>query len=100
MVFAPSIDPQGTSGDEIFLPRHPYEIMESGAFNHVPYITGFCSAEALFYIRETILNPTIFTRINEDPELLVPFWWTSPGEVPNQSLLERRFANSIGTESL
>ena len=63
--------------------------MESGAFNHVPYITGFCSAEALFYIRETILNPTIFTRINEDPELLVPFWWDIPrGSAESKSIGE------------
>lgn len=64
--------------------------MESGGFNHVPYITGFTSAEALFYIRELILNPTIFPQINEDPEVLVPFWWNIPrGSAASLSIADK-----------
>lgn len=61
--------------------------MEAGAFAQVPYITGYTSAEALFYIRELILNPTIFTQINADPEVLVPFWWNIPrGSVESRAI--------------
>lgn len=73
--FVPCMDPPGTTGNEIFLPRPPIEIMETGTFTHVPYITGYTSAESLVMMRELTLDGTVFDQVNSDPEVLVPFQW-------------------------
>lgn len=77
-IFVPAVDPPGTTGNEVFLPRDPYEIMQSGGFNQVPLIIGYTSAEALFYIREVILTAGLFENLNANPHLIVPFWWNIP----------------------
>ncbi|XP_055697980.1 juvenile hormone esterase-like [Phlebotomus papatasi] len=85
--FVPCVDPPGTTGDEVFLPRHPMDIMTDGSFNHVPYITGYTSAESLVMIRELLLDPSVFPTINANPELKVPFWWNvPPGSAAAQSI--------------
>lgn len=73
--FVPCQDPENTGGNEIFLPRHPLDIMNSGGFNHVPYITGYTSAESLVLIRELVLDGSVFDVVNGDRERLVPFFW-------------------------
>lgn len=73
--FVPCQDPSGTIGSEVFLPRHPLDIMESGGFAQVPYITGYTSAEALVMIRELTLDNTVFEQVNANNEVLVPFQW-------------------------
>ncbi|GAB0097796.1 Carboxylic ester hydrolase [Sergentomyia squamirostris] len=85
--FVPCMDPPGTTGNEVFLPRAPIDIMRDGSFNQVPYITGFTSAESLVMIRELLLDPSVFPTINANPELKVPFWWNvAPGSAASQSI--------------
>ena len=71
----PCQDPAGTTGNEIFIPRHPLEIMESGGFNHVPFIAGYTSAESLVMIRELLLDNTVLDQVNANNEVVVPFNW-------------------------
>uniref|UniRef100_A0A1B0CQE7 Carboxylesterase type B domain-containing protein n=2 Tax=Lutzomyia longipalpis TaxID=7200 RepID=A0A1B0CQE7_LUTLO len=85
--FVPSVDPPGTTGDEVFLPRAPIDIMRDGQFTQVPYITGYTSAESLVMIRELLLDPSVFPTVNANPELMVPFWWNvAPGSAAAQSI--------------
>uniref|UniRef100_A0A1B0GMF3 Carboxylic ester hydrolase n=1 Tax=Phlebotomus papatasi TaxID=29031 RepID=A0A1B0GMF3_PHLPP len=85
--FVPSLDPPGTTGDEVFLPRLPIDILRDGSFYHVPYITGYVSAESLLMIRELLLDPSVFPTMNANPELLVPPWWNVPaGSAASQSI--------------
>lgn len=69
------MDPANVSSEEVFLPDTPLKLMQSGAFNQVPYIIGFNSAESIYIIREIILDPQIFRTINANPSLLIPRWW-------------------------
>lgn len=52
--------------------------MKSGNFNHVPYITGFNSDEALGFIREVIIDPSVLKKFNRNQHLLIPRWWNIP----------------------
>lgn len=49
--------------------------MESGGYNHVPFIVGYTSAESLVLIRELVLDSTVFDQVNANNELLIPFNW-------------------------
>lgn len=39
-----------------FLPKHPVDIIKSGSFNHVPFITGVNSNEAGFIVASQFIN--------------------------------------------
>lgn len=61
--------------------------MQAGAFNQVPYITGYTSAESLVMIRELLLDPSVLDTVNADPELKVPFWWNiTRGSAPSVAI--------------
>ena len=49
--------------------------MESGGFNHVPFIAGYTSAESLVMIRELLLDNTVLDQVNANNEVVVPFNW-------------------------
>lgn len=67
------------------------EIMETGTFTHVPYITGYTSAESLVMIRELLLDGSVFDQVNADNEVLVPFSWN----ITRGTAASREIASSI-----
>lgn len=48
----------------------------------MPYITGFTSDEALAFIREVIIDPSVLKKFNKNPHLLIPKWWNIPFDSP------------------
>lgn len=80
--FVPSVDPQGVSAAEAFNHDEPINIIRSGTFNHVPYIHGYTDAEAVIMLRELTLNPLMFTRINNNRTVLIPYRWNIPWNSP------------------
>nr|CAD7589859.1 unnamed protein product [Timema genevievae] len=50
LAFLPTVEDETSRGGDVFLPATPLEILKSGNFNHVPYITGFCSAEGKAWV--------------------------------------------------
>lgn len=65
--------------------------METGTFTHVPYITGYTSAESLVMIRELFLDGSVFDQVNADNEVLVPFTWN----ITRGTAASREIASSI-----
>lgn len=63
------------SPEEVFLPDEPIQIILSGAFNQVPYITGFNEAESLFSIHEFLVDPQLTSNYNSYPYLFIPKSW-------------------------
>nr|CAD7447139.1 unnamed protein product [Timema bartmani] len=45
VLFVPSIESEVVDGEEVFLPDHPYTMLQQGEFNNVPLITGANSRE-------------------------------------------------------
>nr|CAD7260378.1 unnamed protein product [Timema shepardi] len=40
VLFVPSVESEVVDGEEVFLPDHPYTMLQKGEFNNVPLITG------------------------------------------------------------
>lgn len=55
IAFGPRVD---FEREKPFFPMHPADILRSGSFNHVPFITGVTTNEAAFVIasRTSIKN--------------------------------------------
>nr|CAD7432288.1 unnamed protein product [Timema monikensis] len=45
VLFVPSVESEVVDGEEVFLPDHPYTMLQKGEFNNVPLITGANSRE-------------------------------------------------------
>nr|CAD7265256.1 unnamed protein product [Timema shepardi] len=71
LAFVPTAEKETRSGGEVFLPAPPLEILKSGNFTRVPYITGFCSTEGKFLV-STITSDT-WDQINNDFESFLPY---------------------------
>nr|CAD7402205.1 unnamed protein product [Timema cristinae] len=71
LAFVPTAEKETGSGGEVFLPASPLEILKSGNFTHVPYLTGFCSAEGKFLV-STIMSDT-WDKLNNDFESFLPY---------------------------
>lgn len=79
MPYTPCIDaPDSTEAR--FLPRHPREIMNSGAIIDVPFMAGYTSDESLFMIRESVLDSDVTDILNANRHLVVPqtLWGVDP----------------------
>jgi hypothetical protein len=48
-LFVPTVD-KFSAADEVFLPAHPYDLVNAGMFQHVPYIMGDNSMEGLIHL--------------------------------------------------
>ena len=66
------------SEEEIFLPGKPIDLMNSGQFQKVPYITGYTNAESLFMVFEERLDPSVKDVINANRHKLIPSDWNIP----------------------
>lgn len=62
--------------------------MNSGEYNHVPYITGFNDAESLFNIIEDFIDPNVFNVYNANPHIMIPLQWNvSEGSPESYSIV-------------
>lgn len=89
--FVPCRDPENIDQSEKFLPGEPIDLMNAGTFNHVPYVTGYNSAESLFQQLEKALDPNVFNKFNANPHIMIPFQWN----VTANSSESQRLANEI-----
>nr|BAD91555.1 carboxylesterase [Athalia rosae] len=69
-LYTPSVE-TGVNVDEAFLPDHPMEIIRSGKFNKVPYITGYTSHEGYLFMKE-LTKPETMNAAYEDTARYVP----------------------------
>ncbi|XP_063244711.1 uncharacterized protein LOC134545858 isoform X3 [Bacillus rossius redtenbacheri] len=71
--FVGAIEKSVSSGDEVFLPDSPHNLLKSGNFNKVSYLAGDCSAE--YGITAATLNSTpasTWANLNKNYEVFVP----------------------------
>jgi hypothetical protein len=52
----PTREDGAISGEEVFLPGKPEELIASGNFHNIPYITGVNSKEAIAFIEGQSLS--------------------------------------------
>ncbi|CAG2061613.1 unnamed protein product, partial [Timema podura] len=71
LAFVPTVERETGSGGEVFLPATPLEILKSGNFTRVPYITGFCSAEGKGLV--STIPPNTWDQVNNDFEGFLPY---------------------------
>lgn len=90
MAYVPCIDAPD-SDEPIFLPRHPLELMESGEFNHIPYITGFLDADSLFIVYESRLDNTVIDQLNEKQYAMIPYAWNVTEGSPEAATIAQEF---------
>ncbi|CAG7713561.1 unnamed protein product [Allacma fusca] len=62
-VFCPSVE---VPSEDAFLTKHPYDIIEDGEAQRVPWISGSASGEGLLYINPLKNNATLVKEINEN----------------------------------
>lgn len=67
--FVPTVD-NVAGNNEVFLPAHPYDLIITGKFQHVPHIIGANSAEGLLSLSG--LTDTAVKRIDSDLQGLIP----------------------------
>jgi carboxylesterase type B len=58
--------------EEPFLVEDPMSLLERGAFNKVPMMSGFVTHEAMLFIRRLRKDPTLLKTIDNDKIRLVP----------------------------
>nr|CAD7460856.1 unnamed protein product [Timema tahoe] len=71
LAFLPTVEDETGNGGDVFLPATPLEILKSGNFNHVPYITGFCSAEGKAWVAH--MPPVLWDQLNNNFESFLPY---------------------------
>ncbi|XP_068993946.1 juvenile hormone esterase-like [Neodiprion pinetum] len=69
-IFVPTVD-KGVKSEEVFMPDLPLNLLKSGNFNKVPFITGYTSHEGYLFTR-AIAKPEIRKAALEDTERYVP----------------------------
>nr|AJP62543.1 carboxylesterase [Oxya chinensis] len=70
--FLPIPEKNSGSLQDVFLPDDPQNIVKSGKFCDVPYLTGVTSHEGLMEIRNILKKPELLKEIDEDFERFVP----------------------------
>ncbi|PNF42132.1 Esterase FE4 [Cryptotermes secundus] len=68
-LFVPTVD-KFAAADEVFLPAHPYDLISTGKFQHVPYIMGANSVEGLIHLHE--LTEARMKKIDSDLQSVIP----------------------------
>lgn len=76
-----------------FLTATPFDIMNRGAFNRVPFMIGYNDAESLFMIRELLLDNTVFDAFNANPDFFVPYFWNVAPNSPAATEISNGFRN-------
>ena len=71
--FVPTID--AISSEPRILTGTPTQMINGANINRVPYTVGFNSGESMGTITDISLSPSILTRYNNDPHLLIPEQW-------------------------
>lgn len=62
------------TGDEPFIDRTPAEIISNGDVQDVPWVTGVTSEEGLYPVAEFIAKPEALRALEENWELLAPYF--------------------------
>uniref|UniRef100_A0A182LUK3 Carboxylesterase type B domain-containing protein n=1 Tax=Anopheles culicifacies TaxID=139723 RepID=A0A182LUK3_9DIPT len=76
--FGPVVEPANAPGP-VALDRLPIEIIESGSYRAVPLMAGYVDMDSLLFSAvEMAVNPGVFDTFNNNPHLLVPFFWNIP----------------------
>jgi len=73
--------------------EEPLAILRSGRWNNVPYIIGSNSHESLFVVRETIIDPNILTKFEENPHYLIPTTWNVSRDSPEADDIAQTLQN-------
>uniref|UniRef100_A0A8W7NZG4 Carboxylic ester hydrolase n=1 Tax=Anopheles atroparvus TaxID=41427 RepID=A0A8W7NZG4_ANOAO len=89
--FAPVVEP-ADAPEPIALDRRPIEMIEDGSYNPIPMIAGFTDLDSLFVaVAELIVNPGVFDAFNNNPHLLVPFFWNIAQGSPESAAVSQAF---------
>ncbi|XP_058065095.1 bile salt-activated lipase-like, partial [Anopheles bellator] len=72
--FGPVVEPPDAPG-LIVLPRTPMELIEDGAYQTVPLLTGFNDLESILFIVREDFTPNLYDSFNANPHYLVPMAW-------------------------
>nr|CAD7196065.1 unnamed protein product [Timema douglasi] len=75
LVFLPTVEDETGSGGDVFLPATPLEILKSGNFNHVPYITGFCSLEGKAWVAVELNTTSALANNATEAAHMPPVLW-------------------------
>ncbi|XP_063220696.1 esterase E4-like isoform X2 [Bacillus rossius redtenbacheri] len=70
--FQPTKEEPSAHSRDIFLPDSPINILKSGRYQHVPYITGFTSAETKMSYTALISNESLWEELSRKMEQFVP----------------------------
>ncbi|XP_049853108.1 esterase FE4-like isoform X1 [Schistocerca gregaria] len=70
--FLPIPEKDSGSLQDVFLPDNPQNIVKSGKFCDVPYLTGVTSHEGLMELRNILKKPELLKEIDADFERFVP----------------------------
>ncbi|XP_035774123.1 LOW QUALITY PROTEIN: neuroligin-4, Y-linked-like [Anopheles albimanus] len=90
--FGPVVEPSDTPG-VVFLPELPIDIMDAGAFQPVPFVTGFTDMDSLMFTGTwSAVNPKLFETFNNNPQLLVPIAWNVARDSARSSVISQAFA--------
>jgi carboxylesterase type B len=99
--FVPSRDPADVVPVEAFLPDEPLNLIRSGRFNQVPFISGYTDAECVVMLREVLINPWLFPSINNNRYLLVPYTWNlAPGSQAARAVADELYSFYFGDRVL
>jgi bile salt-stimulated lipase len=69
--FSPCVEP-ANSPEARFLTDTPTNILSRGQIPSIPLMFGYTDVEALFYVHEPALDPTIFNQFAANPHFYVP----------------------------
>ncbi|XP_063220688.1 esterase E4-like isoform X7 [Bacillus rossius redtenbacheri] len=70
--FQPTKEDSLHDSSHIFLPDSPVNILKSGEYQHVPYITGFTSAEIKMDYTAYLYNTSLWEELSRKMEQFVP----------------------------
>lgn len=91
LTFAPVIE-SSDSKEPIYLSSSPYDILKSGNFNKVYYMSGFNDNEALLYLgAEGSSNPIINSLWKDPSDVVPPIWKVVPDSIEAKEMVKQIF---------
>ncbi|XP_052871495.1 cocaine esterase-like, partial [Anopheles cruzii] len=89
--FGPVVEPPDAPGS-IVLPRTPMELIEDGAYQAVPLLTGFNNLESILLIMQEDVTPNLYDTFNEHSHYLVPMAWNISKGSSDAGVISETFA--------
>lgn len=81
LTFAPVAEPLNST-EQIFISDNPYNILKSGNFNKVYYMTGFNDNEAIIFFNNSETVSQALNGIQQIPGAILPASWNIPSDSP------------------